>query len=67
MIEWLKKQWQMYRRSCEANNRGWAQLGKMLANGRNWTDEKWAREIRRENRLYRLAAGRSPWKPYGKF
>lgn len=67
MLHWLKQQWARFQRADEANKRGWGSLGRMFAYGNGWSDSKWGREIRRSNRLYRLAHGRNPWKPYGKF
>lgn len=68
MIDWLKKQWVARKRWKEAYSRGWASLGRMFANGSNWDDAKWSREIRRSNRLYRLTYGRSgPWKKHQGF
>lgn len=60
---WIKKQWNNWQRWREADLRGWQSLGRMLR-GKDWSDAKWAREIRRANRLYRLTRGHgNPWKP----
>jgi len=64
---WLLAEWGKVRRNSEADRRGWASIGRMYACGRAWTKAKWGREIRRSNRLYRLAHGKSPWQPVNGF
>jgi hypothetical protein len=67
MWVWLKSQYARWLRRCEADRRGWGSVGKMFANGRTWTGERWGREIRRSNRLYRIAHGKNPWRPFNGF
>lgn len=56
-----------FQRMREANRRGWGSVGSMLSNGENWSASRWGREMRRSNRLYRLANGRNPWVPFRGF
>lgn len=60
-MTWLISQWRALLRMREANRRGWASLGPMFGEGAHWSAARWGREIRRSNRLYRLAHGLSPW------
>lgn len=55
VLMWLTKQVKDWRRRKEADRRRWAGLGRMIACGREWSEAKWRREIRRLNRLYRIA------------
>lgn len=59
--------WHRWRRQREADRRGWGSLGRMMLHGEDWSAAKLAREVRRSNRLYRLANGKSPWRPYKGF
>lgn len=58
---WLKNRWHLLQRMREANRRGWNSLGPMFGDGINWNTLRWGREIRRSNRLFRIANGKSPW------
>ena len=65
MLTWLEKKCEGWQRWMEADRRGWKNLGRMFAYGREWNAAKWGREIRRANRIYRLTRGHgNPWKPY---
>lgn len=67
MFYLLSLWWQKVRRNNEANKLGWSSVGRMLTYGRGWSEKQWRREIRRSNRLYRLAHGKSPWRPVNGF
>lgn len=67
-IRRLEKLWRTWLRRKEADRKGWQSMGRMFVHGKEWSDAKWRREIRRSNRLYRLAHGnRGPWKPHHGF
>ena len=52
-----------HQRRIEADNRGWAALGRLLREGHRWSETKINWEIRRMNRIYRLVRGSgNPWK-----
>lgn len=65
MFKWLKKWLHILNRAREANRRGWRSLGPMFGEGDTWSADRWGREVRRSNRLYRLARGKSPWLEQG--
>lgn len=50
-------------RWMEVQRRWLAGLWAMMANGYTWSDARWGREIRRSNRLFRLAGRGNPWHP----
>jgi len=66
-MKWLLIEWRKIRRNREADRRGWGSIGRMYANGSCWTPAKLRCEIRRSNRLYRLAHGKTPWHPVNGF
>ena len=66
-MDWIRTRWTTFQRAREADRRGWGSIGRMLADGRRWSDAKLRRELRRSNRLYRIANGKSPWHPFNGF
>ena len=63
VIKWIRKQWRLYRRWVEADDKGWVSLGRMFSSDKSWSSEMWEREIRHSNRLYRLTRdGGNAWK-----
>jgi hypothetical protein len=62
MFDFVFKLIKKYKRSKEANDRGWASLGRLMYSSKSWDDAKWERELRRSNRLYRLVSYGSAWK-----
>lgn len=67
IINWFEKQWASFQRGREVSRRGWGSIGNMYAYGKTWDRARWGREIRRSNRLYRLARTGNAWKPYKGF
>lgn len=63
-MDWIRTRWGTFQRCREADQRGWGSVGRMLADGGSWSDARFGRELRRSNRLYRIANGKSPWRPF---
>jgi hypothetical protein len=63
MITLLKKCYRQHLRWKEADKRGWQCLGRMMLTSKDWSEDKWARELRYEKRIYRLTRGSgNPWR-----
>ena len=67
MWDLLRSQYGKWKRRREADRRGWGSVGNMYSAGQAWSSARWGREIRRRNRMYRIANGSSPWRPFNGF
>lgn len=69
LIALLKRAWRSHKRWREADNKGWAMLGRLLSMRHIATPtpkDQWRADwcVRNGNRLYRLTRGHgNPWKP----